>query len=83
MTQEQLLQLKNAKISPEERVDIADVKVDPAMPIAQRVDEYLRRIKNPYAFKCGEIAVNVRFSSNGKSLQDALVTYLTAVKNNG
>lgn len=81
MTREQLLQLKNAEVPLMERVDLADVKVDPSMPIVQRAEEYLRQIKNPYAFKCGEIAVNVCFSSNGKTIQDALVFYLLAAKN--
>lgn len=81
MTKEQLLQLKNVEVSISERVDIADVKVDPAMPVALRMEEYLRQIKNPYAFRCGEIAVNLSFSSNGKTLEDAMTSYLTAIKN--
>lgn len=82
MTKVQLLQMKNAKIPIAERVDIADVKVDPNMPIAARLEQYCLQIKNPYAFKCGGIAVNICFSENGKTLNDALSTYLTALKNN-
>lgn len=81
MTKEQLLQLKNAEVSIPERVDIAEVKVDPTMPVALRMEEYLRQIKNPYAFRCGEIAVNLSFSSNGKTLKDAVASYLKAIKN--
>lgn len=80
MTKEELLQLQAAEVPYEERVDISDVKIDPDLPIVQRIEDYIRQIKNPYAFKCGEIAVNVRFSHNGKTLKDAMTSYLTAIK---
>lgn len=51
MTKEQLLQLRNAEISFTERVDIADVKIDPNIPIAARLEQYCLQIKNPYDFK--------------------------------
>ena len=56
------------------------MKIDPDLPIAQRMEDYIRQIKNPYAFKCGEIAVNVEYSSNGKTLKDAVKSYLIAIK---
>lgn len=80
MTREQLFQLRSRKVKPGERVEIADVRLDPAMPAARRAEEYFEQIQNPYAFQCGKIAVNVRFSTNGKSLADALAACLWAAK---
>ena len=77
---EELLRLQAAEVPYEERVDISDVKIDPDLPIMQRIEDYIRQIKNPYAFKCGEIAVNVGLSHNGKTLKDAMTSYLNAIK---
>jgi hypothetical protein len=80
MTKEELLHLKTAEVPYEARVDIKDVKIDPDLPIKQRLEDFIRQIKNPYAFKCGEIAVNLQFSSNGKTIESAVKSYLIAIK---
>lgn len=75
-----LAQMKNTREVPEERVDIAGIKIDTSAPVDFRAQEYLNRIKNPYAFKCGDIAVNIRFSPEGKGLKKAFSSYLSAIK---
>ena len=56
------------------------VKIDMSLPAAQRADQYLAQIKNPYAFKCAGIAVDVEFSSEGKTLEQAITNYLISKK---
>lgn len=76
MTREDLLHLREKKPDKEERVDAADIG-----PFSEKAkDEYLRRIRNPYYFKCGEIAVNVQFSENGRTVRDVLAFCLNAGK---
>ena len=53
-------------------VDINDVCVDPTLPKAERITEYVRQIKNPYRFKCGKFVVSVSFSDNGLTLEDCI-----------
>ena len=81
MTKEQLFMLQEEKISRVERVDIEIVVIDQTTPAYQRAEAYLRQIKNPYAFKCGTIAVNVGFSSGGKTLREALTSCFAAGNN--
>ncbi len=59
------------------------VSVDKALPAAMRAKQYLNQIKNPYFFKCGEISVNVCFSSDGRTLKDAMKAYMQALKRSG
>ncbi len=80
MTKEQLLQLKNMKLSAAERVDIMDAEVDPDLPAAKRREQYISQLKNPYAFKCGDIAINICFSEDAGSLEDAVASYLKALQ---
>lgn len=60
-------------------VEIQEVKICRDMPVSFRRKEYLRQIKNPYMFKCGEVKVYLSFSQNGKPLKEALKDCLYAV----
>lgn len=60
-----------------ELVDINDVTVSDKIPKKERIREYIRQIKNPYQFKCGDIAVTVSFSNQGKALEESLIALLS------
>jgi len=53
-------------------VDIRDVTVDKNLPKHVRIAEFLRQIKDPYHFKCGEFTVTARFAEDGPTLEDCL-----------
>lgn len=53
-------------------VDIATVSVDKDLPKRERIAEYLRQIKNPYQFKCGDFTVIARFSESGPTIEECL-----------
>lgn len=56
------------------------IHVDMTISAIMRAEQYLRQVKNPYYFNCGDVAVNVRFSSDGRTLKDAMKAYLQARK---
>lgn len=60
-----------------ELVDINDVTVSDNLPKKERIREYIRQIKNPYQFKCGDIAVTVSFANQGKALEESLIALLS------
>ena len=60
-----------------ELVDINDVTVSDKIPKKERIREYIRQIKNPYQFKCGDIAVTVSFAHQGKALEESLIALLS------
>ena len=60
-----------------ELVDINDVTVSDKLPKKERIREYIRQIKNPYQFKCGDIAVKVSFANQGKALEESLIALLS------
>ena len=53
-------------------VDIRDVSVDRNLPKQERITEFIRQIRNPYRFRCGNFIVTARFADNGPSLEDCL-----------
>ena len=79
MTVAQLRQLREVAPIHTDRIDITSIKLDMNAPAAVRAEQYLRQIKNPYAFCCGDVAVNVRFCRDGKSLEQAMHSYLSAI----
>ena len=50
--------------SNEHLVDIQEVHVNRALPRELRISEFVRQIKNPYLFKCGQFTVHVGFTAS-------------------
>ncbi len=55
-----------------ELVDIRTVNVDKDLPKEERIREYVRQIKNPYRFKCGNFIVTASFASGGVTIEERL-----------
>lgn len=53
-------------------VDINDISVNKDLPKPERIKEYIRQIKNPYCFKCGNFVVTAKYSNKGLSIEDCL-----------
>ena len=52
--------------------DIRDIHISKDLPRDKRIEEFVRQIKNPYHFKCGEITVHVSFTPNGPTLEECI-----------
>lgn len=81
--QAELEQLKNMDIAQcelEHLVDLRSVSIDNTLPISERLCSLREQVKNPYLFRVDDITVKVEFSS-GKSLENALLSFLLAEKN--
>lgn len=59
-------------ISIDELVDINDVTVDKDLTKKERIAEFIKQIKNPYCFRCGNFVVKARYTDNGLSMEDCL-----------
>ena len=83
MTQDiDLAQMKNVDIRTVDRealVDITEVQIDGKMPQKQRFDSFLRQIKNPYCYRCGNVVVKISFSDTDATLEDRLEQYLRSL----
>ncbi len=76
MLRDKLAAWRTADISscaPGELIDITTVRVDDAMPMATRMENYIRDIKNPYLFRVGDTIVQIEFTG-GTSLQNRMET---------
>jgi len=65
----------NISTQPEDRddlVDIRDVSVNKDLPKEERIAAFVKQIKNPYRFRCGDFVINASFASGGTTIEDCL-----------
>lgn len=78
MTASELEQMRNmdpSSVDKDTLVDIQTIEIDMEGSREERVADFLRQIKNPYLFKCGDIVVQSVFSDSGVTLTDRLEEY--------
>jgi hypothetical protein len=56
--------------------DIRDIVIDTSLPPEERKKSYLRQIKNPCLYRCGDVTVSISFADGGATLADRLKQYL-------
>jgi hypothetical protein len=56
----------------DELVDIRTIKISSDLSKNERIAEYVRQIKDPYHYRCGEFIVTVKFAEKGPTLEDLL-----------
>lgn len=79
----QLQQMREVDISRADRgalTELGGVRIDGALPWAERVEGCIRQLGNPYCFLCGGTPVKIRFAAGGRSLKRALYDYFTGLK---
>lgn len=63
----------------EKIVEIEKVEIDTSLPKEEKIEEFVKEIRNPYRFKVGDIIVNVAFDENGLTLQDKMMQYFRMI----
>ena len=77
---DELNALQQTQPAREDLVDIQAVQIDISLPIAERVQDYIAQIKNPYHFLHGDSVVNITFASDGADLKTHLTNYFISCK---
>ncbi len=67
---------KQTEISDNELVDISTIHIDIDLPIAERVQQCINQVKNPYRFRAGGVIVNIEHLNNGLTLEGVFSSYL-------
>lgn len=62
-----------------ELVNINDVNIRTDLPFPQKACDYIMQIKNPYCFRCGDVAVKVSYSSTNTTLSDCMGVYTRSI----
>ena len=57
-------------------VDIRNIKINVNQPIQEKIVDFVKKVKNPYLFKVGDVVVKVNFNNNGSTFQEKFENYL-------
>jgi hypothetical protein len=57
-------------------VDLRDVPINTELSRQERLSDYIKRIRNPFCYKYGNIVVKESFANNGRSIEDCLEQYI-------
>jgi len=82
-TQGQLESMKAMDIQAVDKDTLADMsgfEFDNSLSQEERVKRIFEKIKNPYLFRLGDMAVKLEFADNGPSLQDLMTSFLLRQK---
>ena len=66
-------------VDPATLVDIRDTKVNMKLPHREKVLDYVRQIKNPYCFRCGDVVVKISHADTEATINDCMETFYGAV----
>ena len=64
---------------PEDLVDIRGIEIDMKKPVPDRVEEYVRKVGNPFLVRVGEYVVKIGYSDQAGTLNDRMKQYIRKV----
>ena len=70
MTLEEMRLVDVRTVDRDSLVDVTRVHIDEGLPKEERRREFVRRVKNPYCFRVGNIIVKGSYAGNGVSLNE-------------
>lgn len=73
---EDLKQVDPLTVNLDDLIDINDVKIQTELPREERIADFIRQIKNPYLFKCGNVVVKIEFSDSVTTLTERMKQYM-------
>ena len=73
---EDLKQVDPLTVNLDDLIDINDVKIQTELPREERIADFIRQIKNPYLFKCGNVVVKIEFSDSVTTLTEQMKQYM-------
>lgn len=73
---EDFKQVDPLTVNLDDLIDINDVKIQTELPREERIADFIRQIKNPYLFKCGNVVVKIEFSDSVTTLTEQMKQYM-------
>ncbi len=67
-------------VNKEDLVDVSGMTFDTAVSGKQRAEQVLRKMKNPYCFRVGDLGVKLEFEEDAPSFQDCFTDFLIRKK---
>jgi len=78
MTMQEIDIMKNMDINQTnpDLMELTEIQIDESLPKQERILDFIKKIRNPYCFKCNGVIIKLEFSDEGMSFEDGMVQYL-------
>ncbi|MCM1988842.1 DUF6870 family protein [Oceanirhabdus seepicola] len=76
---EEMKNIDIRKVDPATLVDIKTVKVNTDLSVEERKKDFIRQVKNPYCFRCGNIVIKISFADTTATLEERLEKYFKSL----
>lgn len=77
---EEMKSIDITKIDRQTLIDINDIRVDSSLPTEQKMQCYIKQVKNPYCFLCDDTPIRIRFVTEKRTLKKSLGNYFSSLK---
>ena len=67
-------------VDPDTLVDINDVEIDTKLPQEERMRDFIRKIKNPYCYRCAKAVIKISFADTDATLEDRMESFLQMMR---
>ncbi|MDR2560085.1 MAG: hypothetical protein LBC86_11185 [Oscillospiraceae bacterium] len=66
-------------INPAELVDMSEIEINSDLPLDERLRDYIKKIKNPYCFRCGNTVVKISHGKTEDTIDDIMENFLLRI----
>ena len=63
----------------EELADISGIEIDMKKPVSDRVEDYVRKVRNPFLVRVGDYVVKIGYSDQAGTLNERMKQYTRKV----
>lgn len=70
---EQMKKINIRTVDTKTLVDIEKIEIDKTLSKEERMNDFIKKVKNPFCFKCNGMVVKTVYSESGDNLEDKLV----------
>lgn len=82
LLKEEFLRMKQMDIKnaiPDTLIDISEIEIDMKKSVSSRVEEYVRKVGNPFLVRVGDYVVKIGYSDCEETLNDRMKQYIKKV----
>ncbi len=79
MTIDEMRNIDVRTVRADQLTDRRDIVNDQKLPQRERLQQYIRQVKNPYCYMDGGVVVKVSFANTKETIEDRLEAYIRSM----
>ncbi|MBB6024855.1 hypothetical protein HNR77_006001 [Paenibacillus sp. JGP012] len=72
--------VKMETVDKEKLTDISTIKFDKSLPMEKRSVYIIKKLKNPFCFRCGDVVILLEFDDTAPPIQEVLTNFMIRKK---